>query len=120
MEDYHYKFDDRILRDYAPSTFYYLAGLIDGDGYLGKNTIEITLHAKEISVLYRIQAMFHGTVGMRDGTNSCRWRLSKGRKEIINNIHDKVLTVNKIKQLNDYYGIVASNNSLNESAYFDY
>jgi len=119
-KDFHYSFDGSILRDYTPNTYYYLAGLIDGDGYLGKNTIEITLHADEINVLYRIKALFHGTVSMKT-VNSCRWRLSKNRNEVISKIQDKVITVNKIKQLNDYYGIVASNNTrrLNES-YFDY
>ena len=70
-KDFHYIFDDRILRDYTPNTYFYLAGIIDGDGYLGKNTIEITLHSKEISVLYRIKALLNGTVSFK-GDNTCR------------------------------------------------
>jgi hypothetical protein len=70
-KDFHYIFDKSILRDYTPNTYYYLAGLIDGDGYLGKNYIEITLHAKEIDVLYRVKALFNGTVSMKT-ENSCR------------------------------------------------
>jgi len=33
-KDFHYIFDKSILRDYTPNTYYYLAGLMDGDGYL--------------------------------------------------------------------------------------
>lgn len=70
-KDFHYNFDEGILRDFMPNTYFYLAGLIDGDGYLGKNTIEITMHSKEICVLYRVKAMFNGTVSFK-GKNACR------------------------------------------------
>lgn len=107
-KDFHYKFDDRILRDYTPGTYYYLAGVIDGDGYIGKNTLEITMHADEITLLYRIKALHNGSVSMKTG-NSCRWRLSKNRTVVIDGIYDKVLTQRKQDQLLRYYGIRTNN-----------
>ncbi len=53
--------------------------------------------------------MFNGTVSYRS-KNACRWRLSKDRLNVISCIKDKVLTINKIKQLKNYYGIDISNN----------
>lgn len=103
-KDFHYIFEESILRDCTPSTYYYLAGVIDGDGCIGKNTLEITMHANEIALLHRIKALFNGSVSMK-GPNSCRWRLSKNRKDVIDHICDKVLTKRKQEQLLKYYGI---------------
>jgi len=116
-KDFHYTFDDRILRDCTPGTYYYLAGLIDGDGYLGRNTIEITMHANEISLLYRVKSLFNGSVSLKS-TNSARWRLSKGRLNVINIISDKVLTPRKHDQLLENYDIKTSN--IVNPKYFDY
>jgi len=54
-----------------------LAGLIDGDGSFnvskaGYSSCEIVLHEKEIQALYKISAVFGGSVSPRVGSRSGR------------------------------------------------
>lgn len=62
--------------------FHWLAGLIDADGgfYISRQryvSCEITMHEKEIQTLYWIKKKLGGTVQLRKGKKSCRWRLHK-------------------------------------------
>jgi LAGLIDADG endonuclease len=67
----------------APIDFLdWLAGLIDGDGCFlvskaGYTSCEISLHEKEVQVLYKISAYFGGSVSKRTRVKSFRWRLHK-------------------------------------------
>ena len=59
---------------------YWLAGLIDGDGYLGvsnKNytSCEITVGLKELILLERVFLTLSGKITLRTETKSYRWRL---------------------------------------------
>jgi hypothetical protein len=141
-EDFHY-IHERTLRDFTLGSYYYLAGLIDADGYLGKNTVEITLHSTEEFVLHKIKARYQGSV-TKKSENCSRYRCldialrsqidpdgAKNRIFLINDIYDKVLTLSKMPryrsaiadrprwgQLADFYKIKRVN-CVNEQ-YFDY
>jgi hypothetical protein len=107
-KDFHY-LHEKTLRDLTPSSNYYIAGLIDADGYFGKSTIEITMHAKEEFLLHKIKALYGGSVSKKSDNyltgQGSRYRISKNRQILINNVYDKVLTIKKIDQLNKYYNI---------------
>jgi len=58
----------------------WLAGFIDGDGYFyisNKNypSLEITVHLKEVQVLYKIKTLLGGSVKNRINVNAVRYRL---------------------------------------------
>ena len=67
----------------------WLAGFIDGDGYLGlynnkPATIDITLDAKDVPCLYEIQShLGFGTVTKRTGVNAYRYRILKKENVLI-------------------------------------
>ena len=85
---------------------YWLAGLIDGDGYLGvskKNYVccEITLGEKELNLLNLVKKNFGGTIKKRLNVKAYRWRLhnKKGMTKLINHINGKLLLNSKKIQL---------------------
>jgi single-stranded DNA-specific DHH superfamily exonuclease len=50
---------------------YYLAGLIEGDGYIGKRSIEIAFHINDISLAYYIKKRIgYGNVTKYSHTNN--------------------------------------------------
>jgi hypothetical protein len=56
---------------------YWLAGLIDGDGSLlvNKNkalTCEITVHERDVKALFKIKAIYHGSVLKRSNVKAYR------------------------------------------------
>lgn len=97
------------IRDtsYLNEDFYYwLAGLIDGDGtlYVAKSnsqSCEITLGEEDIKTLHKIKKRFHGSILKRSKVKAYRWRISKKLYliEVINSINGKLLTPSKHQQL---------------------
>ena len=61
---------------------YWLAGLIDGDGYFGLSKagyvcLEVTSSSHDHSMFKKLQACYGGSIKPRAGTASVRWRLTK-------------------------------------------
>jgi hypothetical protein len=91
---------------------YYLAGLIEGDGYIGENRIEIAFHIADISSAYYIKKRIgYGSVLFLKNKNSVRYvlRHSSGIKKVYLMINGKLLGQPKIDQLinnnyNEKYG----------------
>ena len=87
---------------------FWLAGLIDGDGYLGTSlkgytSCEITLSLNEVSLLYRIKKVLGGRVLVRNKQKAYRWRLhhKKSMLFLLTFINGKLRTASKKKQLNN-------------------
>lgn len=81
---------------------YYLAGLIEGDGYLGDRRIEIAFHIDDISSAYYIKKIIgYGSVLFLKGKNSVRYvlRHGVGLKKVFLLINGKLLGQPKIDQL---------------------
>jgi len=81
---------------------YYLAGLIEGDGWIGDRRIEVAFHMDDISSAYYIKKRIgYGSVLFLKGTNSVRYvlRHSVGLEKIFNLINGKLLGQPKIDQL---------------------
>ena len=78
---------------------YWLAGLIDGDGYLsvskaGYTSCEITLHETNVQTLYFIKSILFGSVTKRTKSKAYRWRLHNkfGMINLISLINGKLKT----------------------------
>lgn len=81
---------------------YYLAGLIEGDGYIGYKRIEIAFHTDDISSAYYIKKRLgYGSVLFLKGKNSVRYVVRKlvGIEKIYKLINGKLLGQPKIDQL---------------------
>ena len=85
---------------------YWLAGLIDGDGYLGVSkqnytTCEITVGEKELNLLTKIKKRLGGKISKRINAKAYRWRLhdKKSMETLINMINGKLLLDSKKIQL---------------------
>lgn len=85
---------------------YWLAGLIDGDGYLGvskKNYVccEITVGEKELNLLNLVKKNLGGSITKRLNAKAYRWRLhnKKSIEILINHINGKLLLPKKKIQL---------------------
>lgn len=85
---------------------YWLAGLIDGDGYLGvckKNYVccEITVGDKQLNLLSLVKKNLGGTIKKRKNVKAYRWRLhnKKSMETLINHINGKLLLNSKKLQL---------------------
>jgi hypothetical protein len=103
--------DDLLLSDHLekhrkPETLeelgYYLAGLIEGDGYIGDSRIEIAFHMDDISSAYYIKKRIgYGSVLYLRGKNSVRYvlRHKTGLDKVFNMINGKLLACYKINQL---------------------
>lgn len=85
---------------------YWLAGLIDGDGYLGvskKNytSCEITVGEKELNLLTIIKKKLGGKISKRVSVKAYRWRLhnKKNMETLIHNINGKLVLESKKNQL---------------------
>jgi len=81
---------------------YYLAGLIEGDGYIGAKRLEIAFHMDDISSAYYIKKRVgYGNVLFLKGKNSVRYVVRKlaGLERIYKLINGKLLGQPKINQL---------------------
>ena len=66
---------------------YYLAGLIEGDGYFGDHRFEIAFHEEDTFLAYYIKKRIgYGSVLKLKGKNSVRYvlRHSEGLKKVLN------------------------------------
>ena len=84
----------------------WLGGLIDGDGSFGitqkKNTnCEITVGIEDEKMLKLIQNKFGGSIKLRSGSNSIRYRLhnKEGMKKLINAINGNIRNTKRLVQL---------------------
>jgi LAGLIDADG endonuclease len=81
---------------------YYLAGLIEGDGYIGESKIEIAFHTDDISSAYFIKKIIgYGSVLICKELNSVRYVLvhKLGLQKMCHLINGKFLGQHKIDQL---------------------
>lgn len=93
----------------------WLAGLIDGDGCFlltkkGYASLEITMDIRDSVCLYKIKNIFGGSIKIRSGSNSIRYRLhdKKGLINLINNVNGHIHNSNRMLQLikiTKYYNI---------------
>lgn len=109
-----FDFDKHLLSDHLqkhrkPETDeelgFYLAGLIEGDGYLGYKRIEIAFHMDDISSAYYVKSRVgYGSVLFLKGKNSVRYVVRKmiGIEKIYRLINGKLLGQPKIDQLHRY------------------
>lgn len=108
-----YLISDHLIKHIKPlndTEFgYYLAGLIEGDGYIGDKRIEIAFHMDDISSAFYIKKRIgYGSVLFLKGKNSVRYVLRKndGLLKLYNLINGKLLGRAKIDQLiNNKYDI---------------
>lgn len=93
----------------------WLAGLIDGDGSFllskkGYASLEITMNIRDSLCLYKIKNIYGGSIKIRSGTNSIRYRLHHkiGLLKLINDINGEIRASNRMLQLIkicNYYNI---------------
>jgi len=91
----------------------WLAGLIDANGSFllskkGFVSLEVTVDIKDSICLYKIKQMYGGSVQIRSGTNSIRYRLhhKKGIALLIENVNGEIRSSNRmieLKRICDYY-----------------
>jgi len=93
-----------ILRDFTPECQRYLAGLVDGDGYIERYVLSITLHSDEKDLLDPIQRLLGGgKIHKVNDKNSYRYKVYKNRVILINNIAPYLSTKKKIAALQEWY-----------------
>lgn len=109
-----FDFDKHLLSDHLPKhrkpeteeeLGFYLAGLIEGGGYLGYKRIEIAFHMDDISSAYYIKKRIgYGSVLLLKGKNSVRYVVRKllGIEKLYRLINGKLLGQPKINQLLAY------------------
>lgn len=108
----------------------WLAGLIDGDGYLGVSkagytSCEITVSLADIKTLYLIKNKFGGSIKLRSGVNVVRYRLhnKQGMINLINNINGNIRNSKRLPQLHKVCNIlnipiIISNNLTINNSWF--
>lgn len=108
---------DHLKKHIKPETDeefgYYLAGLIEGDGYFGDKRFEIAFHMDDISSAYYIKKRIgYGSVLFFKKNNYVRYvlRHSAGLKKVLSLVNGKFLGKNQIDQLikhkySEYYNI---------------
>ena len=86
----------------------WLAGLIDGDGYLGVSkqgytSCEITVHLSDEKALNIIKQKFGGSVKLRSGVQAVRYRLhnKEGMINLINAINGNIRNSKRLPQLHN-------------------
>jgi len=113
----------------------WLAGLIDGTGCFlvsrkGNTTCEITVPIVNVTMLLYIQHKLGGTVKIRSGDQSVRWRLhsKKGLLDLLTRVNGNIRHTSRLVQLNQLSAVlgfqVFSPNSLDRknawfSGFFD-
>jgi len=85
----------------------WLSGLIDGDGCFlvskkGYTSCEITMSLEDESALRKIQNKLGGSVKLRSGSKSVRYRLHNKQDmiDLINRVNGKIRHTTRLKQLN--------------------
>jgi len=85
---------------------YYLAGLIEGDGYIGKRSIEIAFHISDKSLAFFLKKKigFGNVIKYSHTKNAVRYCLwnKEGIHKIFNLINGKFCSDNKINQIKKY------------------
>ena len=84
---------------------YYLAGLIEGNGYLGEHRFEIAFHENDTFLAYFIKKEIgYGSVLKLKDKRSVRYvlRHSEGLKKVLSLVNGKFLFIEKINQLFKY------------------
>jgi hypothetical protein len=83
-----------------------MAGLIDGDGCFllskkGYASLEITVDIRDSACLYKIKNKFGGSIKIRSGSHSIRYRLHNniGLLYLINSVNGQIRASNRILQL---------------------
>lgn len=101
-----YYISDHLFKHEKPKTDqnfgYYLAGLIEGDGYFGNHKFEIAFNKKDAFLAYYIKKQIgYGSVLNLKNKNSLRYvlRHTEGLKRVLNLVNGKFLTDKKINQL---------------------
>jgi len=91
----------------------WLAGLIDGDGYLGVSkqgytSCEITLPLEDEKCLQQIKQKFGGSVKLRSGVKAVRYRLHNriGMINLINSINGNIRNSKRLIQLHNVCSIL--------------
>lgn len=91
----------------------WLAGLIDGNGYLkvskqGYTSCEITLRLEDIKALQQIKNKFGGSIKLRSGVKAVRYRLhnKKGMINLINAINGNIRNSKRLPQLHHVCSIL--------------
>lgn len=94
----------------------WLAGLIDGDGYFnvskaGYTSCEIVLHKKEVQTLYKISAMFGGSITPRIGVRAERWRLHNilGMIKLVEALNGRIQNPDRLKQFSKVIDVLNNN-----------
>lgn len=97
-------FDSKELKERKFNEW--LGGLIDGDGHLGitqkrYTNCEITVELRDAKCLYLIKNKFGGSVKLRSGSNSIRYRLhnKEGMKVLVNAINGNIRNSKRLIQL---------------------
>jgi hypothetical protein len=97
---------DHLIKHEKPNTdeefSYYLAGLIEGNGYFGDHRFEIAFNEKDAFLAYFIKKQIgYGSVLKLKNKHSVRYvlRHPEGLKRVLNLVNGKFLTNNKINQL---------------------
>nr|YP_009487241.1 hypothetical protein [Russula foetens]AWB36143.1 hypothetical protein [Russula foetens] len=97
---------DHVFKHRKPETEeefgYYLAGLIEGDGYFGDYRFEIAFHKEDAFLAYYIKKRIgYGSVLKLKNKNSVRYvlRHSEGLRIVLNLVNGKFLTNKKINQI---------------------
>lgn len=104
-----------ILRDFTPESREYLAGLLDGDGYIGKTVVELTLATEERYILPYIQNLVGGgSVSPRKDCAAWRYRVWKQRHVLIDNTKPYLAHDTKLYALQRWYNytLVSTNSEL--------
>ena len=85
----------------------WLGGLIDGDGSFGitqkkYTNCEITVELRDAKCLYLIKNKFGGSIKLRSGSNSIRYRLhnKEGMKNLVNAVNGNIRNTKRLIQLN--------------------
>lgn len=81
---------------------YYLAGLIEGDGYFGDKRLEIIFHESDASLAYNIKKWIgYGNIYKVKDKKALKYSLrhSIGLKKVLELVNGKFITENKILQL---------------------
>jgi hypothetical protein len=85
---------------------YYLAGLIEGDGYIGKCSVEISFHLSDKSLAYYIKKRigFGNITNYSHTNNAVRYSIWKkeGINKVLNLVNGKFFTDIKINQIKNY------------------
>lgn len=97
----------------------WLAGLIDGDGCFllsqkGYGSLEITMDSRDSYCLYIVKNKYGGSVKLRSGSNSFRYRLhhKSGLLMLLNDVNGLIRGSNRLLQFNKLcfkYNIIIKN-----------